>query len=156
MLVWCGRRWGRVCSLTRLVHFGRLPAEVQYKAAALSQIDATMIAATRPGASVGAVFQRCQQEYAAAGYPDEWQLHLQGGPAGYEPREYLATAETPDIVATGQTYAWNPSITGTKSEDTILVGPAGNEILTAIDGWPASPVAVDGQQIDRPAILSIE
>ncbi|MDT8304742.1 MAG: hypothetical protein RRC07_02300 [Anaerolineae bacterium] len=35
----------------------------------------------------------------------------------------------------GQVFAWNPSIAGTKSEDTILAGESGNEILTAMDGW---------------------
>jgi antitoxin VapB len=52
-------------------------------------------------------------------------------------------------------YAWNPSITGTKSEDTILVGPHGNEVLTGIEGWPALSVTVDGQTVARPAILEV-
>jgi len=60
-----------------------------------------------------------------------------------------------DVVSVGQTYAWNPSITGTKSEDTILVGEAGNEVLTAIENWPMLPVAVNGQTFARPAILEI-
>jgi Xaa-Pro dipeptidase len=75
---------------------------------------------------------------AVQGYADEWQRHHQGGPAGYEPREYVATPETLDPVGVGQVFAWNPSITGTKSEDTILVGEDGNEILTQIAGWPLS------------------
>ncbi len=38
-----------VCSITRLVHFGLLPDEVRRKAEATARIDATSIAATRPG-----------------------------------------------------------------------------------------------------------
>jgi antitoxin VapB len=49
----------------------------------------------------------------------------------------------------GQVYAWNPSITGYKSEDTMLVGEKRNEVLTAIPGWPEK--VVDG--IARPSIL---
>jgi antitoxin VapB len=155
MLVLCGRRWGLVCSLTRLVHFGRLPDALQRRAAAVAQVDGAFIAATRPDTTLGEIFEQARAAYAAAGFPDEWQLHHQGGPAGYEPREYIATPASTDEVQSGQVYAWNPSITGTKSEDTILVGGGSNEVLTAVPGWPTIPVAVDGQSVERPAILEI-
>ncbi len=151
MLVVCGRQNGLVCSITRFVRFGRLPDELMHKSQVLAGIDAAMIAATRPGRSLGEIFQIAIDSYAQAGYPDEWQLHHQGGPAAYEPREYYATPGSTDLVSKGQAYAWNPSITGSKSEDTILVGEEGNEILTEIPGWPA--ISVKG--IQRPAILVV-
>jgi antitoxin VapB len=61
-----------------------------------------------------------------------------------------------DRVEIGQVYAWNPSITGTKSEDTILVGENENEILTEIDGWPTYSVEVNSRIYHRPAILEIQ
>ncbi len=155
MLVLCARRWGLVASVTRLVHFGPLPDELRRKAEALAQIDATFLAASRPGKSLGEVFQEGMAAYAAAGYPDEWQLHHQGGPAAYEPREYVATPGSTDLVLAGQAYAWNPSITGTKSEDTVLISEAGYEVITEIEGWPMLEVEVDGQVHSRPAILEI-
>jgi Xaa-Pro aminopeptidase len=155
MLVLCGRRWGLVCSLTRFVHFGRLPDDLRRKAEMVAQVDAMFIAATRPGQTLGEIFRQATAAYAKTGFPDEWQLHHQGGPAGYEPREYLATPDSADVVSVGQAYAWNPSITGTKSEDTILVGDEGNEVLTSIDGWPTLTVTVDSQEYTRPAILEI-
>ncbi len=155
MLVLCGRRWGLVCSLTRLVYFGKPPSEVLNKEEAVARVDATMIAATKPGRTLGQVFASAQGAYAAAGYPDEWQLHHQGGPTGYEPREYLATPASTDIVRVGQVYAWNPSITGYKSEDSVLIGADGYEILSAIRGWPVTRVETAGQVIDRPKILVV-
>ena len=155
MLVLCGCKWGLVCSITRLVHFGKLPDDVRRKAEACARVDATFIAATRPGQTLGAIFQRAAAAYADASFGDEWQLHHQGGPVGYEPREYLATPASTDVVALGQAYAWNPSITGTKSEDTVLVGAEGNEVLTTISGWLMLSVQVDGKTIARPAILEI-
>lgn len=155
MLILCGRKHGLVCSVTRLVHFGRLPDELRCKAEAVAQIDAALIAATRPGRTVGEAFQRGMKAYASHGYPDEWRLHHQGGPAGYEPREYLATPDSSERVASGQVYAWNPSIIGVKSEDTILIGKRGNEILTYTPGWPTIAVEVNGCTIERPAILEI-
>jgi len=154
MLVLCGRRQGLVCSITRLVHFGPLPGELRRKAEAVAGIDAAFIHATRPGRTLGDVFQAAQAAYAQAGYPDEWQRHHQGGPAGYEPRELIATPGAAFAVQANQTYAWNPSITGVKSEDTILVTPDGpNEVLTAIPGWPVVTVNCDSHDYQRPAIL---
>jgi antitoxin VapB len=155
MLVLCGRRWGLVCSLTRFAHFGRLPDDLRRKAEAVAQIDATFIAATQPGQMLGEIFHRATAAYSETGFPDEWHLHHQGGPAGYEPREYVATPRSTDVVSVGQAYAWNPSITGTKSEDTILVGEEGNEVLTAIENWPTLPVAANGRTFARSAILEI-
>ena len=155
MLVLCGRKWGLVCSITRLVHFGKLPDEVKRKMEATAQVDATFIAATRPGQTLGQVFARAAAAYAETGFADEWQLHHQGGPAGYEPREYLGVPGSTEVVSAGQAYAWNPSITGTKSEDTLLVGESGNEVLTTITDWPVLSIMVDGQTIQRPAILEI-
>ena len=154
MLILCGRQRGLVCSITRLVHFGPLPAELRAKSEATARIDAAMIHATRPGVTVGDVFRATQAAYAAEGYPDEWRLHHQGGPAGYEPRELLATPDSNFPVLAGQAYAWNPSITGTKSEDTILVSGAGqpNEVITATAGWPMIDAKIDGQAYPRPAI----
>jgi Xaa-Pro aminopeptidase len=155
MLVLCGRRWGLVCSLTRFVHFGQLPEDLSRKAEAVAQVDATFIAATRPGQTLGEIFRQATVAYAETSFPDEWHLHHQGGPAGYEPREYVATSDSADVVLVGQAYAWNPSITGSKSEDTILVGDEDNEVLTSIDGWPTLTVTVDGQEHTRPAVLEI-
>ncbi|MGZ3950890.1 MAG: M24 family metallopeptidase, partial [Flavisolibacter sp.] len=122
----------------------------------VARIDAAMISATRPGRSLGEIFQTTMKEYALSGYPDEWRLHHQGGPAGYEPREYIARPGASEKVLLGQVYAWNPSITGTKSEDTILVTETGNEILTSISGWPVISVDVYGDSLERPAILILD
>jgi Xaa-Pro aminopeptidase len=155
MLILCGRRHGLVCSLTRFVHFGPLPGELRRKADAVAAVDAAFIQATRPGRRVRDIFQAGVAVYAAQGYANEWQRHHQGGPAGYQPREYIATPETLDPVGVGQVFAWNPSIAGTKSEDTILIGAEGNEILTAISGWPSLEVAAGDATIARPAILEL-
>jgi Xaa-Pro aminopeptidase len=156
MLILCGRKWGLICSVTRLVHFGPLPDEVRHKAEAVARIDAEMIAATRPGSTLGNVFSRAQSAYAAAGFPDEWKLHHQGGSAGYAPREVTATPATTEPILLGQAFAWNPSIAGAKSEDTILVGEDSNEVITEMAGWPSMEVQVGEQVLKRPAILEKE
>jgi Xaa-Pro aminopeptidase len=153
MLVLCGRKWGLICSVTRFVYFGALPDEIRHKAETVARIDGEMIAATRPGQTLGDVFRRAQAVYAASGFPDEWKLHHQGGLAGYAPREVTATPSSTELVLLGQVFAWNPSITGAKSEDSILVGERSNEIITEMTDWPSINVQVGQQVIKRPAIL---
>lgn len=155
MLVLCGRWRGLVASMTRLLHFGPLPEKLRRKAEATALIDAAFIAATRPGRRVADVFQAGVDMYRQTGFPDEWRLHHQGGPAAYEPRELVATPDSTAVVGAGEAYAWNPSITGMKSEDTILVGEGDNEILTAMPGWPEQIFEIEGQPVARPAIWEV-
>lgn len=156
MLVLCGRRGGLVASITRLVHFGPLSDELRRKQKACARVDATFIGQTRPGARIADIFQAAQAAYAATGFADEWQLHHQGGAAGYQAREYLATPGSVEVVHAGQAFAWNPSITGVKCEDTILVGAAATEVLTETPGWPTLPVEAAGKTWLRPAILELD
>jgi Xaa-Pro aminopeptidase len=153
MVVLCGRKWGIVCSLTRFIHFGCLPDDLKVKAEKVANVDTALIANTRPGERLGDIFKIGIEAYAEAGYPEEWQYHHQGGLAGYQPREIIATSHSEEIVSAGQVYAWNPSITGTKSEDTILVTEQGYENLTAMKDWPTIPIQLNGQTFLRPAIL---
>lgn len=155
MLVLCGRKWGLVCSITRLIYFGTLPQELQRKQAALAAVDATYLAGTRPHTKLRDVLAQAQESYRLGGFSEEWRLHHQGGPAGYEAREYLATPGSEDEVHENQVFAWNPSITGTKMEDSVLVGAEDNIVLTTISDWPTIPVEIGGRVYERPAILEV-
>lgn len=155
MLVLCGRAHGLVASITRLIHFGPLPEDVQRKQRACATVDATFLSRTRPGARVADIFTAAVDAYATAGFPGEWQNHHQGGATGYQAREYVGTFGSTEIVSQGQAFAWNPSIAGVKCEDTFLVGATGNEVITTIDGWPMVAVEADQKVWQRPAILVV-
>ncbi len=153
MLVICGRRWGLVASATRLVHFGKLPEELERKFQAVVQVDATYIHATVEGASIASIFDKAAQAYAAAGFPQEWQKHYQGGAAGYESREYESTPDSAEVVTLDTAYAWNPSISGVKSEDTFLLTAQGRQMITETGNWPQVSVTIAGETMRRPDIL---
>ena len=145
-----------MCSITRLVHYGPLPDDLRRRMRACAEVDAAMIAASQPGATMDQIFKITQDAYARAGYDGEWKLHHQGGIAGYGAREIIATPGDQTALAAGMTCAWNPSITGVKCEDTILVKETGvPDILTVIEGWPVLPVQIDGKVIERPLIVEI-
>ena len=152
MVVLCARRWGLVVSCTRLVCFGAMSPELKRKHDACVNIDGVFITSTVPGASWSGIFQKAQKAYGEAGFPDEWQKHHQGGPTGYIEREFTATPGTsPNLkVEANMAVAWNPSITGTKSEDTILVTSRGPEVITSSPNWPMIGVTVDRKTVKRP------
>jgi Xaa-Pro aminopeptidase len=153
MLVVGGRREGLNLSATRLVHFGPVPAELRERHAACARVDAAFLSATRPGATLSEVFHAGQAAYEAEGYPGEWQHHHQGGPTGYAGRDLKGTPTASATVLLHQAYAWNPSITGTKSEDTVLVTEAGLEVLSATPDLPTLTATAAGVTYQRPAIL---
>lgn len=156
MLIICMRREGLVVSCTRLVHAGPVPQELQDKLQKVATIDARVIAATRPGRTLGDVFDDLVSFYAEVGEADQWQRHHQGGLAGYAPREVVATPGDPTVIEAGMMAAWNPSIVGSKSEDTVLITSDGFEIVSqASADWPKVDVNVDGKIIQRPGILEL-
>jgi Xaa-Pro dipeptidase len=156
MLVLCGRRFGQVVSLTRFVAAGELPAEILKKRDALHSLDALLFSETRPGALVGDILSRLCTAYGDEGYADEWKLHHQGGLAGYESREVKALPGCDLAVKAGQVYAWNPSITGYKSEDSFIVGVDENRIITETRRFPYRKFEYNGLEFERPEAMPID
>lgn len=150
------RKWGLIVSLTRFVYFGSLPEELKEKYEANVFIDCTMMAHTRPGIPAREVLQKGIDAYHAKGYPEEWKLHHQGGSIGYTGRDYRVHLKTPDLIQENQAFTWNPSITGTKSEDTILATSKGPEMITRPILYPTLSMEVGGISFTRPAILEKE
>ena len=147
------RKWGLIVSFTRFVHFGKVPDELKEKYLANVFIDCTFMAATRPGLPAREVLQRGIDAYREKGFPDEWKLHHQGGSIGYTGRDYRTTFNTQEIIQENQAFTWNPSITGTKSEDTILTTSKGPEMITRPILFPKLRMEVEGISFLRPGIL---
>lgn len=153
LVVLGGRRNGLVVSLSRLVHFGKVPEDLKFRHEAVTSIDAAFITNTVPGEPLSAVYQKGKQEYAHQGFAKEWMNHHQGGLTGYRSREIKVADGTDGVVREGQAYAWNPSIAGVKSEDTILVGQSGWEVITRTGHFPEKVIEMNGRTIQRPVIL---
>ena len=147
------RKWGLIVSLTRFVYFGKLPRELRRKYEANVFVDCTLMAHTRPGVPARDVLQKGIDAYREKGYPDEWKLHHQGGSIGYTGRDYRASFKSPDIIQEDQAFTWNPSITGTKSEDTILATAKGPVMITRPILYPTLSLEVENISFIRPAIL---
>ncbi|OON38906.1 hypothetical protein BTJ39_16215 [Izhakiella australiensis] len=137
MLITLGaEREGLHVSLSRLVHIGEPDAALRQHIMALANIHADILHATQPQRRWSAVFGDIVQTYQQYGYPDAWRDHHQGGPAGYGCRDWIVTPETQGEIQADTAVAWNPTLSGVKSEDTFLVTRSGVRALTRSDSWP--------------------
>lgn len=155
LLVTCARRHGLIVSLSRMICRGPIPQELRRKTEAAALVNATLWNATRPGTSGSDLYRIAADAYAAAGYSDEINHHHQGGASGYRTREWVAHPNSNETVQMHQAFAWNPSITGTKIEETVLVTDAGIETLTASSKFPTIRVEIGGVMYHSPGILSV-
>ncbi len=147
------RKWGLIVSLTRFVRFGKLPIELKEKYLANVFIDCVFMAATKPGTHARQVLQRGLEAYREKGFPEEWKFHHQGGSIGYTGRDYRTHFNTQEIIQENQAFTWNPSLEGTKSEDTILASAKGLEMITRPMSYPTLSMTVNGISFVRPDIL---
>ena len=131
MLVASAQRGGLYANLTRIVNLEQPDPEVDRRQAACDEILVRMREeATRPGRTLAEAFGDCRRFYADAGFSEQWRLHHQGGITGYASRETIATPETQALIEAGQAFAWNPSITGAKAEETFVLTASGAEVVT--------------------------
>ncbi|ELY43940.1 M24 family metallopeptidase [Natronorubrum bangense] len=161
------QRAGLHASCTRTVAFDP-PSWLEKRHEAAARVETTALAATQAAASdsgtAGDVFAAVQDAYDAVGWDGEWECHHQGGAAGFAGREWIATPEHEAPITAPMAYAWNPTIEGAKSEDTVLVtasdGAADTSVepLTTTGNWPTTTVqAVDSDlELERPAVLDLE
>jgi antitoxin VapB len=155
MIVVCARREGLIASLSRIVCAGKVPEDLKQKTLACARVNAQLLAATRPGITGAELYKIAADAYEAAGFAGEINLHHQGGATGYRTRDWVAHPLSNEIVKTNQAFAWNPSISGTKVEETCLVLENETEIITASPEFPQISVEIDGREYLSPGILSI-
>ncbi|MEE2522237.1 M24 family metallopeptidase [Pseudarthrobacter sp. J75] len=152
MAVVCARRNGLIANITRWVRFdASTPRELDAEAR-IAAVEADIFDATVPGARLDRIFAEIKSAYARHGFgPDQWELHHQGGPAGYAGRDPRVTASATDQVVLNQPFTWNPSGPGVKIEDTVQLTEAGVQVLSVDPRWPVSTV----NGLARPVTLQL-
>ena len=153
MLNLCSRKWGLAISITRFLHFGALPSELDLRFKAAAQVNAALLNATHVGATSAGLFKVTQAAYAAQGFAGEERFHHQGGPTGYGEREWVATPAGTEVVVNNQAFAWNPSIRGGKVEDTVLLRDGVIENLTPTPELPVIAANVAGSAYAATGVL---
>jgi Xaa-Pro aminopeptidase len=155
-------REGLVASITRFKAVAPLPEELHDAYARICAVEVRMQEATVPGATLGGAFAVGQRAYEEFGFgPEEWRNHHQGGATGYAGRtakgapgdvtpvldtawEARVSELAGETVRFGGAFAWNPSASGVKSEDTFLLWPGGErEIITGTPSLPLAELPLD-------------
>ena len=153
MLNLCSRKWGLAISITRFIHFGKLPEDLAARFAASARVNAALLDATRACRTSAELFRAAQSAYAAEGFPGEEEFHHQGGATGYGEREWLATPSGKEVVVDNQAFAWNPSIRGGKVEDTVVLRDGKIESLTDTPDLPLIETELNGATYRSAGVL---
>ena len=147
---------GLIASITRSLHFGKPSPELTKQYAQNLEVENRMIAATQVGKPMKDGFAAALAAYREFGVPEEWRLHHQGGSTGYFSRDIKVTDQTPDIVQENQAFCWNPTITGTKTEDGFIATTQGPVMISHPVVFPTVRQEVAGIQLVRPGMLVVE
>jgi len=153
----CARKKGLILSTTRSVLFEN-DEKIINQHRNNCYVDSVAISGSRPGRQLGDVFKDMISAYKKVGRNNEWKLHHQGGLAGYNSREIKATPNNEYELKENNAVAWNPTITGTKSEDTAIIGKNDIDIISFPQKtlWPCIDFNVNGMTIRRPDIIVIK
>ncbi len=155
LMVTCAKRLGLIVSLSRIVCVGGVPDELRKKTEATALVNAHMLDATRPGSTGSDIYFSAAKAYAESGFALEIDLHHQGGAAGYKTRDWVAHPQSNEVVNLDQAFAWNPSITGTKVEETVITTENGVDTITASPDFPQIVTVLNGRKYFSPGILSV-
>ena len=148
-------REGICANVSRSIYFGDPSSDLVQKQDAVNQIISIYQHNSRPGVTLGELFELGKKAYGEVGHGDEWKNHLQGGISGYAPLEFLTIEGSKVKVAENNIMGWNPTIKGAKSEDPIHITKDGPVQYTIDDDWPSKEYKVDGKGYIRPLIMGI-
>ncbi len=146
---------GLVICCSRFANFVPVTPELQEQYIKNAEIDGVLKLNSIPGNTYVSALEAGKKAYEDRGYGEEFLKHHQGGPISYVPRDYRVDFDTKGIIQENQAFCWNPSITGTKSEDTVVVSSKGITEVSRPIMCPTIDVKVDGKTFTRANIWEI-
>jgi len=153
MIVVCAKRDGLIASLTRIFSVGKVSPDLKRRTRAVATVHARMLHATRPGVTAREIFEVTKKAYSEVGFANEITRHHQGGACGYKTRDWMAHSGSGEKVQLNQAFAWNPSITGTKTEETFIVNETGLDFITSTGDFQYLVNVIESDQYFSPGIL---
>ena len=136
---------GLYTSITRFVSFGQPDERTLRAQEKACKVAARMYTETTVGKAWSELYLELGRAYQDLGVGEEFKLHHQGGLGGFQVRELRLMPGSDGQVQANQLYAWNPSCTGFKSEDMLLVGEKENRLLTITPDFPHREYSYGGK-----------
>jgi Xaa-Pro dipeptidase len=151
-----GKKGGLTFPINRIVSFGPVPAELADSNRRIETVFVHLNALAKVGATLGSIYARLPEVFAAAGLDrEEWRRHSIGGTMGYHPREQVLSEGATYALRAGNVIGWNPSLPGVMAEDVYYLGERGLEFVTWDARWPSQELKAGGLTQLRPAILEL-
>jgi hypothetical protein len=84
-------REGLYVSMARVAGFGEPPRQLE--AACAAEVDEAVLAESRPGRTLGELFDVLAEAHSQQGFREEWRQHHQSGLTGYRGREFATPGD---------------------------------------------------------------
>lgn len=98
-----------VANVTRWVRFDASTLSERNAESRIAAVEADILEATVPGTRLSSIFAAIKASYSRHGFgAEQWELHHQGGPAGYAGRDPRVTAAAEDAVVVNQAFTLEP------------------------------------------------
>lgn len=145
----CARRNGLIASLTRNI-LVETDEELLEKHKKCAYVDAVFTHSIKAGNNIRNLYKEASRAYKKVGYEGEQNYHHQGGLTGFVPRELKADDNSDHIIRNNEAFAFNPSLQGAKTEDTILLTKDGVEVMTYTGSYTYVDIEIDGIVYQKP------
>ncbi len=148
-------RNGIYANVSRSIHFGKIPSELAEKQKAVNYVYSIFFEKAVSGKTLGELYEIGKKAYKDAGFSNEWKNHHQGGILGYKPLEYIIYKGSNTRINNNNIMGFNPTITGVKTEDPVLIQNGTSRITVFDERWPYEEFEIKEKKVRRPMILEL-
>lgn len=136
MAVLCPRYKGVVIALSRILYFRKRTEQEKKRDETICKINNLLMNETNIGTDSKTLWDFMVKTYKEEGVETEYFNHHQGGAIGFESREWILRPTLQETIYKNQMIAYNPTLIGTKAEETLLMLEGSKEILTIGNDFP--------------------
>lgn len=129
------RRWGLHANVSRCVCFGEPEPRVRAAFSAALAMEGKLLEKLAPGVPYAEILACQKVWYTAAGTPEEWRNHFQGGTTGYVLSD-ATLCQTDLRVPDGQAFDWFITLPGVMVEELALMLQGKVEVASRGKDWP--------------------
>jgi antitoxin VapB len=147
------RRWGLHANVTRLVHWGEPPTNIQRAMDGVATIGGHVATMLAPGVAFADILTEQIRLYRKLGFSGEWMYHFQGGITGYTLADPTRCTDPEARVVERQAYDYFITITGAKFEEFTLLTEDGIEFASLELDWPTRTIGTPKGEIAVPDVL---
>ncbi|MBN2304984.1 MAG: hypothetical protein JXQ72_10925 [Anaerolineae bacterium] len=155
ILVLEGVRTGLPVTLTRMVAVDRLPVYLEQKYRTAAYLSVLCAHYMRPGGTIAEGIKTGKAAFHAQVPPRKWHVFFKSDILTCRSCDIGARTSGDQPIDINQVLVWATGVSGIRSEDTYLILPDCNELLTHTDNWPVIEIHLNDQTYYHPDILRL-